>query len=104
MLTLYKAAVVGDKESISGFAALGLETVAVESENAGKEIDRLANTGYAVIYLTENMAEAARTQLEHYRNMSIPAVILIPGLNGNTGEGVNDVHRSVEKAVGSDIL
>jgi V/A-type H+-transporting ATPase subunit F len=33
-----------------------------------------------------------------------PAIILIPGVSGNTGEGVKGVKGSVEQAVGSDIL
>ena len=33
-----------------------------------------------------------------------PAVILIPGVYGNTGRGMAEVHKSVERAVGSDIL
>ena len=101
---MYKAAVVGDRESIFGFAALGLTVAPVTEETAGAKVDYLANKGYAVIYVTENMAEAVRPQIEHYRSISIPAIILIPGVKGNTGEGVSDVHRSVEKAVGSDIL
>ena len=67
-------------------------------------LTELAKSGYAVIYVTENMAEASREQIEHYRTVSVPVIILIPGVSGNTGEGVNEVHRSVEKAVGSDIL
>ena len=31
-------------------------------------------------------------------------IILIPGVSGNTGEGLSAVRRSVEKAVGSDIF
>lgn len=101
---MFKAAVVGDRESIYGFAAVGLYVAEVTKETAGETVDKLAAGGYAVIYVTENMAEAVRPQMERYRSASIPAIILIPGVNGNTGEGVNSVHRFVEKAVGSDIL
>lgn len=101
---MYKAAVVGDRESIYGFAALGLAVCEATAENAGDIINDLAKKGYAVIYVTENIAAEIRPVIEKYRSVSIPAVILIPGVKGNTGEGVRDVHRSVEKAVGSDIL
>lgn len=33
-----------------------------------------------------------------------PAIILIPGVSGNTGKGIESVKKSVEQAVGSDIL
>ena len=36
--------------------------------------------------------------------MASPAVILIPGISGNTGDGLNAVKKSVEQAVGSDII
>lgn len=101
---MYKAAVIGDAESIYGFAAVGLTTVEVTEDTAGRVIEDLAKKGYAVIYVTENMAKAITPQTEKYRSSSLPAIILIPGVKGNTGEGVNNVHRFVEKAVGSDIL
>ena len=101
---MYKAAVVGDRESIYGFASLGLAVREATGETAGDIINDLAKSGYAVIYVTENIAQAIRPTIEKYRSQSIPAIILIPGVSGNTGEGVKDVHRSVEKAVGSDIL
>ena len=34
----------------------------------------------------------------------MPSIILIPGISGNTGKGVEGVKKSVEQAVGSDIL
>lgn len=34
----------------------------------------------------------------------MPAVIPIPGVHGNTGYGIDMVKRSVEQAVGSDII
>ena len=42
--------------------------------------------------------------MKQYQGQVLPAVILIPGVSGNTGEGVAGVKRSVEQAVGSDIL
>ena len=37
-------------------------------------------------------------------NAPLPAVVPIPGISGNTGLGLRQVKRSVEQAVGSDIL
>ena len=76
---MYKIAVLGDRDSIYGFGALGLEVFPVEEAEAGARlIRRLAE---------EN-----------------PAVVPIPGISGNTGLGLRQVKRSVEQAVGSDIL
>ena len=102
---MYRIAVVGDRDSIYGFAALGLETFPAESsEEAAKRLRLLADQDYAVIYLTETLASELEEELERYRETLLPAVILIPGVRGNTGMGIQMVKKSVEQAVGSDII
>ena len=59
---------------------------------------------YAVIYITEAAAAGIETAIDRYREQPLPSVILIPGISGNTGKGVESVKHSVEQAVGSDIL
>ena len=54
---MYRAAVIGDRDSIYGFAALGLEVFPVtDSEMGSKTLRRLAEGEYAVIYITEALA------------------------------------------------
>ena len=45
-----------------------------------------------------------RVELDRLREAPLPAVVPIPGISGNTGLGLRQVKRSVEQAVGSDIL
>ena len=52
----------------------------------------------------EELAEKIEPTLEKYRSKSLPAIILIPGVKNNTGKAMRDLHKAVEKAVGSDIL
>ena len=102
---MYRVAVVGDYDSIYGFAALGLDVHPVEDKEAAlKLIRRLASEEVAVIYLTEALATALREPLAVYEDSLTPAIIPIPGSTGNTGEGIAQVKRSVERAVGSDII
>ena len=102
---MYKIAVIGDYDSIYGFAALGLDIFPVsEPEEAKSKFQQLAGGAYAVIYITEALAAELEQEIEKYREAILPAVILIPGVSGNTGAGVQEVKKSVEKAVGSDIL
>lgn len=101
---MYKIGVMGDHDSIYGFAALGFDVFPVEGDEAKKKLRELAESDYAVIYITEKLAKEMSEQLDRYRNEITPAIIQIPGVSGNTGEGIRDVHLSVEKAVGSDIL
>lgn len=96
---------MGDKDSICGFAALGLATFSVtEPAKAGQILKNLVGNEYAVIYITEKLAELIEEEIEKYRHLSLPAIILIPGISGNTGKGLKEVLRSVERAVGSDII
>lgn len=102
---MYKIAVMGDRESIYGFGALGMDTFSPETdEEAAKIIKSLALGGYGIIYITEALAARTQKEIEKYRFESMPAIILIPGVSGNTGAGMADVNKSVEKAVGSNIL
>ena len=103
---MYDIAVIGDRDSIGGFAALGMHTCIAESpEQIRSDLLTLAESDhFAVIYITEKAAALAADLVDRYRDEPIPAIILIPGVSGNTGEGMRDVSRSVEKAVGSDIL
>ena len=50
------------------------------------------------------MAAQIEEEIEQYRENTLPAIIQIPGVSGNTGAGVNGVKKTVEQAVGSDIL
>ena len=100
-----KIAVMGAYDSIFGFAALGLDTFAVqETEQAKRLMRQLAGQDYAVIYITEALAAELDEEIQKYRTSLLPAIIQIPGVSGNTGKGIEGVKKSVEKAVGSDIL
>lgn len=102
---MYKIAVIGDYDSIYGFAALGLDTFPVSvTEEAEKTFTKLATGEYAVIYITEALAAQIERTVAKYKESLMPAIIQIPGISGNTGKGIEGVKKSVEQAVGSDIL
>ena len=105
---MYKIAVLGDRDSIYGFAALGLDICPVslsdDTSEAVKKLRELAEGNYAVIYIIESLAEKIKNEINRYRSTKLPAIIPIPGASGNTGLGMRMVKKSVEQAVGSDIL
>lgn len=102
---MYKIAVLGDYDSIYGFATLGLDTFPVSTrEEATEKLARLASGKYGVIYITENWALELKHEIARYQEQLTPAIIQIPGIAGNTGAGIAGVKKSVEMAVGSDIL
>ena len=57
-MSAYKVAVVGDRESVMGFRALGLDVFPAEPERAEAVFrDALRQEGqpYAIIYITEEL-------------------------------------------------
>jgi V/A-type H+-transporting ATPase subunit F len=100
-----KIGVVGDKDSVLAFKALGIEVFpVVEQEEARKIVDRLAMTDYAVIFVTEQVAKDIQETIERYNRMTLPAVILIPSNQGSLNIGIQRISDNVEKAVGVNIL
>ena len=91
---MYKIAVVGDRDSVLGFQALGLSVFPVET----------AKEAYAIIYLTEQLGTQLKDLLAQYEKELAPAVILIPGKEGSLGIGMEKITETVERAVGADIL
>lgn len=102
---MYRVAVIGDKESIYGFAALGLDVFFVaQNEDAEPIFKKITQGDYAVIYITEQLAAVLSDEIAKFSYKPSPAIIQIPGVTGNTGAGIAAVKKSVEKAVGSDII
>ena len=98
-------AVVGPKDAVLAFRALGVTVApAQEPEAVSQAISRLAKEGYAVIFVTEEEAEGAREMIARFAAEPLPAIIPIPGASGANGFGMRAVRANVEKAVGVDIL
>ena len=102
---MYKIAVLGDKDSVLGFKALGLDVFPAGGPDEARPIlHRLAREGYAIVYLTEQLAAGLGPELERYKDELTPAIILIPGKEGSLGIGMANIKTAVERAVGADIL
>ena len=102
---MYKIAVIGDKDSVLGFKALGLEVHPVEQvDEARKALHTLARENCAIVYLTEQLAAQMQPEIARYKDALTPAIILIPGKEGSLGIGMANVKTAVERAVGADIL
>ena len=101
----YRIAVLGDRDSVLGFKALGLDVYPPETaEEARPILHRLAREDTAILYLTEQLAAGLEAEIARYKDALTPAIILIPGKAGSLGIGMANVKKSVERAVGADIL
>lgn len=102
---MYKIGVIGDRESILGFKAVGLDVFPVDDpEEARKILRRIAKEDFAIIYITEQIYQYMMDLVDEYTDSRLPAIIPIPGKDGTLGIGMTSVKKSVERAVGADIL
>ena len=103
---MYKIGMIGDRDSVIGFMALGFSVYeAADAQTAGKILQTLVKSeGYAVIYLVEDYAEKLEAELDRYKDLPLPAITTMPGIHGSTGYGMSNLKHAVERAVGADIL
>ncbi|WMI80308.1 V-type ATP synthase subunit F [Anaerotignum sp. MB30-C6] len=100
-----KVGIIGDKDSILGFLALGIDIFpAYNADEVKKTIHKLAEKDYAIIYITEKASLMAKESIAKYKDFELPAIIVIPGVGGSMGLGMNEVRESAKRAIGADIL
>ena len=67
----------------------------------------IAAIGWAVAALAQTPQEIIarmEDEMARYRDLPLPAIVSIPGQEGSTGYGMNNLRHAVERAVGADIL
>ena len=102
---MYKIAVIGGEDTVTGFKAIGLDTFPVlKAAEAGRILHEIARSSeYAIIYLEEDLAAELSAEIAKYKNDVTPAIILIPGRGGALGIAQAALHDSVIRAIGTDI-
>ena len=106
-MSAYKVAVLGDRESVMGFRALGLDVFPAEPETAAAVFDaamRGEGQPYAIIYITEELIAPLKERINAAKESMTPAIIPIPSKNGTLGLGMDALTSAVERAVGANIL
>ncbi len=103
---MYKIGVIGKRDAVLGFMALGFAVREAENpETAADELHAMVRSGeFGAIFLTEDLAMQMEEDLARYRDLPLPAILSIPGAEGSTGYGMNNLRHAVERAVGADIL
>ena len=102
---MHKIGVIGNRESVLGFKAVGLETFPCNTaEEAGSTLSKIVKEGYAIIFITETYAKELNDLMNRYKYHQLPVIVPIPGADGNHGVGFDILKKSVEHAVGADIL
>lgn len=113
-MSSYKTAIIGPTDVVSGFRALGVD---VYPASSGSELldtlvrlkrgqgDEGGGTRYAVVVAMESLvAELPSEEWEKAVRGVLPAVLVLPGIEGSSGQGERTLRKLAERAIGSDIL
>lgn len=101
---MYKTAVIGDRDSILGFKAIGMDVFDINGRKPSEVLMECAKNNYAVIFVIEDIMHMIDDEMEKYSEASLPAIIPIPGNKGSKGLGMENIKKAAEKAIGADIL
>jgi len=102
---MYKVGIIGDRDSVLGFKAVGLDVFpCAAAEEAKKLLHKIVKEEYAIIFITEGFAKDMQEATDQYKYDKLPAIVPIPGMDGNYGVGFGKLKKSVERAIGADIL
>ena len=98
-------AVIGDKDSILCFQAVGLRTFPVSKpEEARERMAQALKGDYAVIFVTEGLADFFQDMMEEVSIKPLPSIVLIPNNRGSLGIALGRMRDTIRKAVGADIF
>ena len=99
-----KIVVIGDKDLILAFKAIGMDVFSADTQEEAEKLVRKLAKEYAIIFITEDLAQKIDQLLMKYKTKAYPAIIPIPSSQGATGYGMQGIKKDVEKAIGTDIL
>ena len=99
-----KIGIIGGRDSVLGFLAIGFAVrPAADADAARRALQELA-AECAAIYITEEYAEALAEDIAKYKDMPTPAVVVLPGVGGSRGLGMEALRSAAQRAVGADFL
>lgn len=109
----YKIGIIGPTDTVSGFTALGVESFdATDGDTALAQLKKIKDhnanqpdTPYAIVCIIENLLTSI-DQAEYAKVVAgaLPAVVVLPGLEGSQGFALDRLRRLAEQAVGSAII
>lgn len=98
-----KVAVVGPGAVVTPFRAVGLEVFPVEAgADPTAVVQNLINTGYQLIFFTDDLTERLQPLIEKFHNTALPCLVALPFTGTDAGEA--RLRAAVRRACGADVL
>jgi vacuolar-type H+-ATPase subunit F/Vma7 len=101
-----KVAVLGSADFVMPFAAMGLDTFAVEpeSQNVVETAQGILKRRYTLVVVAENVAAFAQTVFDTVQKKTTPCVVVVPFTTDPSGVATESLSRLLKMATGINIL
>ncbi len=101
---LGKMAIIGDGDSVLAFKAGGIDAFSVSHPEFARDLLKKLSKEYQIIFITDTIAVEIDDLIKKYLTMPYPIIISVPSKEGSNGYGIESLKKSMEKALGVDIL
>ncbi len=102
---LSEIAMIGDRDSILGFKALGVAIFAVNNKDESvKALQEVVKQEFKVAFITEQMAPGPEEMADIIGDRTFPVVTMVPSNRGSTGLAMKRLQTLVRRAAGADVL
>jgi V/A-type H+-transporting ATPase subunit F len=101
-----KVAVLGSADFVMPFAALGLDTFAVEpeSQKVVETAQNILKQRYTLVVVAENVAAYAQPVFDTVQKKTTPCVVVVPFTTEPSGVATESLGRLLKIATGINIL
>lgn len=100
-----RIAAFGQKDIMLIFKAIGVEVFSVDENSELKmQLEKLIKEGFAIIFITEDIALEVPEIIKKYMNRTLPSIVIIPGPGRNKNFAVDLLRQAVVKAMGVDLF
>jgi V/A-type H+-transporting ATPase subunit F len=100
-----RVAVLGERDAVLGFKASGAVAFAADDvDEARDRLGKILEEDFAVLFVTEEMAEMLKEELQPLYEKPKPVVAILPDARRPKGMGMELLKKRVERAVGANIL
>lgn len=101
-----KVAVLGSGDFVMPFAALGLDTFAIEPtpEKAAEAAQTILKHHYALVVVSENVARAVQPMFDEAQTKATPCVVIVPFTTEPSGVATESLGKIIKMATGINIL
>ncbi len=101
-----KVAVLGGADFVMPFSALGFDTFTTsdDTEETVVSAEKIAEGGYALVVVSENIAELVDDAFSNIQTLPMPCVIVVPFTTESKGFATQALGDVLKMATGIDIL